>query len=389
MRSKYQPEIALLCTLLLMAAWLFGHTVASKGWTAALSSSSPHVFLANFFGGPLFFVPFVGIFLYLFYKLAEMLTCRKGRKKFLTRRIAILQDICVYLIIVGGCTSLFALSVKLVFLSAHPDWTYLSSQALMTLDHSLFAVLTGGGYPAYAFHALGAYPVLEEAVLLAYSELMVLIGILFGALFAFHPRLLRQFVLAIFLCGLFALPIWTILPSVSPHHLYRKNILDITIPVDVQDALERHPPSPRLADFLEKSDLYWLDPSGQFYPVSANPSMHMSWAIVVLVYSLAFASWAGRKLSWSGPQLLWALLVLPWFILNGIGTIYAAQHYAIDLVFGGITALLAVWLVRRALPDKEPQDRSDSPAGWLLVREDLNRHLRHNTKIKHDQTRQH
>lgn len=387
MRNKYRPELTLLCALAIVTSLLFGYTVAAKGWSYTLTAS-PHIFLANFFGGPLFFVPFVAIGLYLTYKLAEMLVFRGGRKKFLTRRAVILWDILVYLLLVGGFSSLFALSVKFVFLSASPSWTAEAGQALMALDYSLFGRFTGGVYPAFALNAVSYSPIFEEMIILSYTELVALLSLGFGALFTFHPRLLRQFVIAIFLCGIFALPVWTLLPAVSPHHLYRKNILKIEIPENIEEAVKNHTPSPRLEEFLEASDIYWLDPTEESYPVSANPSMHMSWAVVLLVYSLFFASWAGRKLVWAGPVILWGSLVVPWFVFNAIGTIYTLQHYAVDLLLGSIIAVVAIFLSQRALPASGSSGRLARPACWLLVKEDLTRYLRRNKKSAHDPSRQ-
>jgi membrane-associated phospholipid phosphatase len=74
-------------------------------------------------------------------------------------------------------------------------------------------------------------------------------------------------------------------------------------------------------------------------PFNAFPSLHAS----TLIYSLALARRLfGRKLN---PVVFAALIV--WAALILIGTLATKQHYAIDLLAGGLIGLAADWAVWR------------------------------------------
>jgi membrane-associated phospholipid phosphatase len=74
-------------------------------------------------------------------------------------------------------------------------------------------------------------------------------------------------------------------------------------------------------------------------PFNAFPSLHAS----TLIYTLAFAKRLfGRKLS----PIVFAALIL-WAALILFGTLATKQHYAIDLLAGGLIGLAADWLVWR------------------------------------------
>jgi membrane-associated phospholipid phosphatase len=82
-------------------------------------------------------------------------------------------------------------------------------------------------------------------------------------------------------------------------------------------------------DFQEKVHLINPDPSKRLLPTSTFPSMHAAWGVITAYSAMTISPWLG-------------IVFVPWAILNGIGSVYILEHFAVDIFFGTFIALLSI-----------------------------------------------
>src|SRR3989338_3484956 len=76
-------------------------------------------------------------------------------------------------------------------------------------------------------------------------------------------------------------------------------------------------------------------------PVSTIPSMHFAWALITIFYLFRL-------------RMALGVLMLPWFFLSNIGTVYLAQHFAVDLVAALPVAVVSL-IIAEMLSRFEPR----------------------------------
>ena len=300
----------------------------------------PRTLVNDFLGGAYFRLPFLVIFIYLFIRfqinfVRQIFTTALGRANSKVETVSeyykpflpAAKDFIFTLVYTGFSLVLFATTVKLLFLISDVERIVEVSSSLMNLDRALF-----GNYPIFSIHILSQVPYLERLILLSYRGLFSVLAFLFLFLFlSKNKELFRKFILSFFLSAFIAVPFWIWGPALSPELMYNKNILSIAVPQEIQEGFKNLEQSENFANFLLKTDRFWIDPKNNFYAVSSNPSAHVAWAVIALFYGF----------------LLWRPLgffLVPWFILCSIGTVYTIQHYAIDSITGFALGLFCIVL---------------------------------------------
>jgi hypothetical protein len=146
----------------------------------------------------------------------------------------------------------------------------------------------------------------------------------------FSTTLFRKFFISTILVLLLGVPLWLFFTAISPEEMFRLNILNITPNnkkiITLIDNLKL---SPELLNYLKGLAKVWSNPKQDQFAITAFPSMHTAWGILVAYY---------------GYKLLKVLsfILFPYCILNMIGTIYTLQHYAIDIPLGLLVAIAAI-----------------------------------------------
>lgn len=205
----------------------------------------------------------------------------------------------------------------------------LSSSMLMEADRMLFKV-----HPPLVIHRY-IPEWLSSASLWSYSHLGDVMGIFFILLILTNAKLFRVLSLSTVAVILIAYPVWLLVPAVSPEEMYRQNILNLNefSPL-IKKELLNLTLSPALKEYLNALSGIWSKPEKGQYAVTAFPSMHMAWVLVLL--------WTGFKL-WK-PL---GIALVPFFILNLLGTLVTLQHYFVDLPLGILVGMIAVRISER------------------------------------------
>jgi membrane-associated phospholipid phosphatase len=226
----------------------------------------------------------------------------------------------LYIIIVVSA-ALFFIAVAVMMLSTRSAQVVeQASIALTQVDYAIFGV--------YSFFWLQQFPALAPVMIQAYRLLNTLLPLVFLFLLVFRQDLFRQFIMSAVMAVIISIPVWYAVPAISPDELWRQNILHTPIPPAIQTELER-PLAPELAEYLGYWQDKWSRAENNYWAITSFPSMHAAWGVIIAYY---------------GTLLWWPLgiVLIPWATLNGIATVYTIQHYAIDPIFGIVTACIAI-----------------------------------------------
>ncbi len=203
----------------------------------------------------------------------------------------------------------------------------------------------------YVFALLGAvhYPHWLAAFIIwsFYNLSIVLLAV--GIVIAYASRRrFREFLIAFCLGIMIMLPIWFLLPALSPQDRYIDNVYHLPMPPAVAAAVAEYRPQPEIASFLKsvragKAQL----PS---MPTSTFPSAHIFWAAIAAWYLFRSRKWLG----WIG---------LPFLAAASFGTVLLAQHYFLDVPAGLAVAAVSIWLARDTEAEiEEETEKGASPA---------------------------
>ncbi len=207
---------------------------------------------------------------------------------------------------------------------------------MLSIDHYL-----SGTYIPFWFH-LTDNPLKGYFDTAAPLLIRVYVSLAFGLsgallfLVLFNKRAFIHLFTAFVVTLIISMPLWYMLPALSPLDAYLYPLIAPTIPADVQRALDRVELNQSIREYT--GDLAKLN-SGRanwFLPITCMPSMHIAW-VTLIVFFLAVA--------WR-PTLL---VTIPYFLLNFMATIYTLQHYTVDVVAGiplAAVAIMAAYAIR-------------------------------------------
>ena len=195
---------------------------------------------------------------------------------------------------------------------------------LMEIDKSLL-----GFYPFLWFHQSTNF-LKNLAPLFLYSFLWLgLIMSISWLVFylAGQRKFFSQYIIAMTLIAMIALPLWYFFPANSPQNTYLNNVYNKQIDPSIKELTDNYQPNRYLLGFHKEVGVEL----GGIAPVATMPSMHAAWTIIIVYYLFKFK----RKTIY---------FTLPWAFFSILGTVYLAQHYFIDILVSLPIALIAIYL---------------------------------------------
>jgi hypothetical protein len=236
----------------------------------------------------------------------------------------------------------FAMGEANMFAPAH-----LHDQLVIGWEHAIFG--------AYVFAALGAihYPHwLIEFIIFSFQNMaLILIGV--GIFLSYVSRERFRELLVAFCIGILAMvPLWLMLPVLSPQDRFINDVYKLPNPPQLALAIADYHPQPEIASFLQSIR---KDKTGlPALPTSTIPSAHVFWAAITGYYLFR----ARRPWRWLG----W--IVLPFLIASTFGTMLLAQHYFMDVPAGLTIAALSIWLAHDEITSPAfSRETPDGPPG--------------------------
>lgn len=201
-----------------------------------------------------------------------------------------------------------------------------ASNMLMRWDLRIFGI-----YPPFWLQFLSGYSRISMLLMVTYGCLGIVLSLTAMLLAVTDTLLLRKFLLSFTTVVIFAFPVWRAIPAISPDEMYRKNILSLAKFHDIPNGntLFSAPMDNRLKKYNDS--LVWSAPQKKYFGITAFPSMHVAWSIIVVFFLFRI-------------KKTLAFIAVPWALLNAAGALYTLQHYAVDVLTGvavGIAAIMA------------------------------------------------
>jgi hypothetical protein len=165
----------------------------------------------------------------------------------------------------------------------------------------------------------------------SYVSLSTVIGIfLLFLLFKKYKYLLRLSIAAFIFSFIFSYPLFYLLPATGPLYSLIINVRKDTLPEDISTSVSSYRPSAYTEKINDVILTYYVNPKkDNSSAVSCIPSMHATWAIIVLYFLYRVR----RKT---------LLLTIPWIILMLTGGLYFSQHYFVDYLTSIPIAMLSI-----------------------------------------------
>lgn len=169
---------------------------------------------------------------------------------------------------------------------------------------------------------------------------LVLIAVL---TFLRDKRVFSKYVVAFFTSIVLMIPLWLLVPVMSPQDRFIDNVYHLKDPPRMAAALKEFTPVPEVESFLKqmRKSKAGLD----IMPTTTFPSSHAAWAAIALIAIMETSVLAGS-------------LFAPFLLLSAIGTFYFAQHYFVDTPAGilvGILSAIIAWRLFSESRDRSPE----------------------------------
>ena len=297
------------------------------------------------YGGAAFVLLFLFcLYIYSFWKVGSLISERLIYKRMTawTEAKEYLKAILIFDFILF--VYFLASGLLLDWVGTYPSIAHINrdSVAFIHADKALFGV-----YVPFWFHNTAnglREPLLALGMFFiqAYKILWLVLSLLFIIVICVDTKKFYIMCLTFGLSLLLAFPSWKMFPAVSPQQAFLDRIVETPMPPEVQAYLTTYQPNADLNDLQDYIRKIRGNISGGFISVTAMPSMHITWSNLAVYFAV---------ITW--PPL--ALVIIPYHILNVIGTVFTAQHYLVDSLGGLVDATISILLVKLLVRGNPPK----------------------------------
>jgi membrane-associated phospholipid phosphatase len=126
-------------------------------------------------------------------------------------------------------------------------------------------------------------------------------------------------VVSFFTAYAFGMFFWYYVPVNSPNNYF----------LSQDPQIEGYQPNDRVLDF-EKA---MRESQKEVTPISTFPSAHVMWGMQLVYF-------------WARYNKKTLFIFAPWFLLMTLGTVFLAQHYAVDVLLAFPLGILSIWIGR-------------------------------------------
>lgn len=203
-----------------------------------------------------------------------------------------------------------------------------------------------GTYPFLSLEMIQFPAWLIETTAFSFLNLpsfMVLIAVV---TFFKDRKVFSKYVVAFFTSIILMIPLWLLVPVMSPQDRFIDNVYHLEDPPRMAAALKEFAPVPEVETFL--SQMRKSKEGLDIMPTTTFPSSHAAWATIALIFIVETSVLAGSFFA-------------PFLLLSTLGTFYFAQHYLVDTPAGILIGILSAIIAWRLF--SESRDRSPGTDG--------------------------
>jgi membrane-associated phospholipid phosphatase len=232
-------------------------------------------------------------------------------KKFLAKSLRFLQ---FFVFLVVG----FSGELLVLYIVTQSGHQRMVNELLMSWDKAVFGV-----QPFLWFHMVSnpLKPFLDAITLLigtSFDKLSTIMGCSLVLLYN-KKKIFAGLVISYFVAIIFGLVLWSIFPVNSPNNYY----------LSKNPQIEGYQPNKLVDDFQTNIREQQKDT----LPISTFPSAHVMWGFETMFF---WALYSRKTL----------FISVPWFILMSLGTVYLAQHWAVDILAAIPLAVFSIMISR-------------------------------------------
>ncbi len=296
------------------------------------------------FGGSYFLLLFF-IFLILFYAIniyvwSVQYLVHKNKHA----RAAILIYIRSSLALTGIFIGLALLSGIILTSVAHsttPARATMLAEKLLGWDKKIFGV----NLPLWIHTSANPFHNILEIIgptsLVCYSFLALALGLLFIAAFVRGQKFSLAVLLAFVFSEILSTPLWLSFPGLTPAARFLYNITNTPLSPALAAESASMYISPAVTQFISTIKTLQTHDATPFLDVTNFPSMHIAWATLILFFGYRIWKYS-------------AIILVPFFLLTVVATLYGLQHYGVDILagatIGAISCFVAVKISKK-IPD--------------------------------------
>lgn len=190
-----------------------------------------------------------------------------------------------------------------------------------------------------------AVPVLETFVFWMYTTTFAVVCFAIFGIALSSAQLAREYSIAFLFTILLSAPFWVLFPAIAPHQL---SVTDSFVGSDWAEEIARETEmvsglhakysGTPWAEHTAAWSHFWegLDERGMGLPISCNPSMHIMWVVILVIFLFRI----NRILGCFGAAYLASV---------AFATVFFLQHYVVDVLTGFLGAVVVLWFVNYAL----------------------------------------
>lgn len=188
------------------------------------------------------------------------------------------------------------------------------NEMLMGWDKTVFGV-----YPFIWFHDVHnllkpALDYLTPAIWFSFDKLSLIMAVSIMFLFR-YKKIFAGLIISYFIALIVSLFIWNIFPVNSPNNYY----------LSQNPQIEGYSPNGLVQEYEAKVRENQKDT----LPISTFPSAHVMWGLETAYF-------------WSLYSKKTLFISVPWFLLMALGTVYLAQHWAVDVLAAIPIAVISI-----------------------------------------------
>ena len=251
------------------------------------------------------------------------------------------QKVVFTFIVIIALTVPLGFMLEKVVLHAKAPEVIFFSEIFLQIDNMVFGAYIPFWLQSSSNSLKPLFDNLSFLIITVYRSLPFLLGILFSLLFVFKPYYFYKAFISFFVMFLIGLPLWFFFPAVSPLDAYIDNVLNVPPPLYLQTTLSEYHPNANVKSYLVSVTALSEESGNQFFAITTMPSMHVAWSLLILVFGV----------------ILWrplVILLIPYFLLNALATVYLLQHYSVDIptgiVVGIVSILIAIVIANKKTP---------------------------------------